>query len=57
MLIGKQGQRLKYIGKHARLAVEAMLDEKVFLELWVKVRENWSDDERALQSLGLIDPD
>lgn len=56
MIIGKQGQRLKHIGKQARLSTEQMLGQKVFLELWVKVRENWSDDERALQSLGVVDP-
>ena len=52
IVIGKGGERLKQIGQQARKDIEAMLERKVFLELWVKVKSGWSDDERALQSLG-----
>ncbi len=52
IVIGRNGERLKQIGTQARKDIEAMLGRKVFLELWVKVKEGWSDDERALQSLG-----
>ncbi len=52
IVIGRKGERLKQIGTQARKDIEAMLGRKVFLELWVKVKEGWSDDERALQSLG-----
>lgn len=55
IVIGKQGQRLKAVGEQARKDIEALVDKKVFLELWVKVKEGWSDDERALQSLGYRD--
>lgn len=52
MVIGKGGQRLKTIGAEARKDMEALFDNKVFLELWVKVKSGWADDERALRSLG-----
>lgn len=52
MIIGKGGQRLKTIGIEARRDMEKLFDNKVFLELWVKVKTGWADDERALQSLG-----
>ena len=52
MVIGKKGAKLKDIGKSARIDMEKMLDKKVFLQLWVKVKTGWSDDERALKSLG-----
>lgn len=52
IIIGKQGQRLKQIGRDARLEMEELFDCKVFLELWVKVKDGWADDERALKSLG-----
>lgn len=55
IVIGKKGERLKSIGKQARKDIERLLDKKVFLELWVKVKEGWSDDERALLSLGYRD--
>ena len=54
IIIGKEGHTLKGIGKSARAEIEALLGVKVFLELWVKVRENWRDDGRALSSLGYI---
>jgi GTP-binding protein Era len=52
IIIGRKGARLKSIGSKARVDIEKMLDSKVYLELWVKVREGWSNDERALASLG-----
>jgi GTP-binding protein Era len=52
IVIGKQGQRLKQIGADARIDIEKMLEAKVMLHLWVKVRSGWADDERALRSLG-----
>ncbi|HEY9134744.1 MAG TPA: GTPase Era [Pseudomonadales bacterium] len=55
IIIGNKGQRLKNIGKDARLDMETLFDTKVMLNLWVKVKSGWSDDERALQSLGYED--
>lgn len=55
IVIGKGGSMLKSIGKDARIDMERLFDAKVFLELWVKVKEGWSDDERALRSLGYTD--
>ena len=52
IVIGEKGERLKHIGRAARLEVKAMLKKPVYLELWVKIKENWADDERALRSLG-----
>jgi len=52
IIIGKRGEMLKQIGERARKSLEQTLDRKIFLQLWVKVREGWSDDERALRSLG-----
>ena len=52
MVIGNKGEKLKVIGREARKDLEDMLDNKVFLELWVKVKSGWADDERALRSLG-----
>ena len=55
IVIGEDGTRLKTIGREARLDMEKMFDCKVMLKLWVKVRSGWSDDERALSSLGYHD--
>ena len=55
IIIGNQGQRLKSIGSRARKEMEALYGNKVFLGLWVKVRENWTDSARALHSLGFND--
>jgi GTP-binding protein Era len=52
ILIGKQGRMLKAIGAEARGEIEALLDAKVFLELWVKVWKNWRKDPKALRALG-----
>lgn len=52
IVIGKDGERLKKIGTLARKDIEKLLDKKVFLRLWVKVKSDWTDDDRVLQSLG-----
>lgn len=52
IIIGKKGARLKKIGITARKEIEKLLNRKVFLRLWVKVKADWTDDERALKSLG-----
>lgn len=52
MVIGKGGKHIKTIGEQARMDMENLFDTKVFLELWVKVKQGWADDERALRSLG-----
>ena len=55
ILVGKDGDRLKMIGTAAREDMETAFQTKVMLNLWVKVKSGWADDERALQSLGYID--
>jgi GTP-binding protein Era len=52
ILIGKGGQKLKKIGETARKEVETLLGTRVFLELWVNVEKNWTQDPRALNRLG-----
>lgn len=52
IVVGKGGQRLKEIGTAARLDMERLFGMKVFLELWVKVREGWREDEQVLTELG-----
>lgn len=53
ILIGDKGSRLKMIGQQAREDMEKMFECKIMLNLWVKVKSGWSDNERALRSLGL----
>ncbi len=52
MIIGEGGERLKRIGSEARQELERLMEAKVFLELWVKVRSGWADDESHLRSYG-----
>jgi len=52
MIIGEGGERLKRIGSESRQELEQLLQAKVFLELWVKVRSGWADDEQHLRSYG-----
>ena len=52
MVIGDKGERLKRIGMEARTELERLFDAKVFLELWVKVRSGWADDEARVRSFG-----
>ena len=55
IVIGKEGEMLKKVGTDARFDIEKLIDKKVYLQLWVKVKSGWSDSERALQSLGFGD--
>lgn len=55
ILIGEGGERIKNIGQQARLDMERSFEQKVMLKLWVKVKSGWSDDARALRSLGYDD--
>ena len=52
IIIGDGGDRMKKIGQEARLDMQKLFGSKIMLNLWVKVRRGWSDDERALNSLG-----
>ncbi len=52
IIIGKDGKKLKGVGKSARMEIEALLGTKVFLELWVKVKENWRDSDFLLSNFG-----
>jgi GTP-binding protein Era len=53
IVIGARGERLKRVGRSARLALNTLLGRRLHLNLWVKVRENWADSARALRELGL----
>ncbi|PIJ42594.1 MULTISPECIES: GTPase Era [Erwiniaceae] len=55
MVIGNKGTKIKTIGIEARRDMEEMFESRVHLELWVKVKSGWADDERALRSLGYTD--
>lgn len=52
IVIGKGGEKLKAVGSRARQSMETLFGQKVFLQLWVRVKAGWADDERALHSLG-----
>ena len=55
IIIGKQGAMLKEIGRQARTDIERMLDAKVFLELWVKVKEGWRNNQYQMRNFGYED--
>ncbi|MCH9770567.1 MAG: GTPase Era [Gammaproteobacteria bacterium] len=55
IVIGKEGSRLKAIGQSARYNLEAYFEKKVLLKLWCKVKQNWSDNQSVLDSLGYND--
>ncbi len=55
IVIGKQGEMLKKVGTDARVDIEKLIGQKVYLQLWAKVKKGWSDSERALKSLGFDD--
>jgi GTP-binding protein Era len=55
ILIGDKGERIKLIGTQARIDMEKLFESKIMLSLWVKIKSGWSDDERALRSLGYSD--
>ncbi len=52
IVVGTGGEVLKRVGRAARLDMQKMFAHKVFLQLWVKVKDGWSDDEKSLQNLG-----
>jgi GTP-binding protein Era len=52
IIIGEKGRKLKEVGTLARIEIERLLDAKVFLQLWVKVKKGWRDDRKALHELG-----
>ncbi len=52
IIVGEKGKKLKKIGTLARMDMESLFDSKVMLKMWVKVKDGWSDDDRALRSLG-----
>ncbi len=56
IIIGKQGAMLKEIGRQARLDIERILGTKVFLELWVKVKEGWRDNQYQMRNFGYEEP-
>jgi GTP-binding protein Era len=55
IVIGKQGEMLKKVGTDARFDIEKLIGQKVYIQLWVKVKKGWSDNERAMLSLGFND--
>lgn len=55
IVIGKNGNQLKKIGSLARVDIERLLGSKVYLQLWVKVRADWADDEQSLAAFGYFD--
>jgi GTPase len=55
ILIGERGQMLKEIGRRARLDIERLMGDKVYLELWVKVKKDWRNQERMLRNFGFYD--
>jgi GTP-binding protein Era len=57
IVVGRQGRVLREVGRQARHEIEALLESRVNLKLWVKVKEGWVDDERAMQSLGYREDD
>lgn len=52
ILIGKGGEKLKQIGTEARQDLEKLLDAKIYLELWVRVKKGWADDDRMVRQYG-----
>jgi len=56
IVVGKGGSRLKQVGTAARVELKAQLGRSVHLELWVKVKENWADNEKDLHALGFDTP-
>ena len=57
IIVGKGGRELKMIGTYAREDLEKMLDKKVFLDLWVKVKENWRESAKTVGNFGYQNED
>ena len=55
IVLGEKGQKIKELGIAARQSLESFLDRKICLKLWVKVKENWSDNMVSLKNFGYID--
>jgi len=55
ILIGKKGEMLKEIGRRARMDIERLMGDKVFLEIWVKVKKDWRNQEKLLRNFGFHD--
>ncbi|HHV08080.1 MAG TPA: GTPase Era [Firmicutes bacterium] len=55
IIIGRGGRQLKAIGQEARASIEELFGQRVYLDLWVKVKEDWRDRERSLHELGFTD--
>ena len=55
IVVGAGGAQARSIGRAARMAMERLFVRKVFLQIWCKVRENWSDDEASLKKFGYVD--
>lgn len=55
ILIGKRGEMLKEIGRRARMDMERLLGDKIFLEIWVKVKKDWRNQERMLRNFGFYE--
>ena len=55
IVVGREGRMLKSVGIHARREIQAILGRQVHLQIWVKIKEGWSNDEQALMRLGYVD--
>ena len=55
IIVGKGGEELKRVGSYARADLEAIFGTKVYLDLWVKVKENWRDSQRGITDFGYTD--
>ncbi|MBD8524813.1 GTPase Era [Pseudoxanthomonas sp. CAU 1598] len=55
IVVGAGGAQARSIGRAARIAMEKLFGRKIFLQIWCKVRENWSDDEASLKKFGYVD--
>ncbi len=55
IIVGKGGEELKRVGSYARADLEALFGTKVYLDLWVKVKENWRDSQRGITDFGFVD--
>lgn len=54
IIIGKKGELLKKAGNQSRLEIESILGTKVFMELWVKVKERWTENESLIRDIGYL---